>query len=870
MGYLSAKPGTGTGGSGVSSLNSLTGALNLVEGAGIDITSAGSDITISAIGANVPSDTSLAVKVATTAALPGTPTYNNGTSGVGATLTRSSNGTTGTIDGITAANLMAGDYILVKNQSAQLQNGVYSVTQQGTASLPYILTRVTEADTTAELDDLVVTAASGTTNKGVPYGQQTNNPVIGTNNIVFTATGIYMRQQTSGTQVAGQIPYYTGTALTLTKGDDSFFRDSTTKQTVFGIDFTTLTGGISNSIGVQYLGADPIIETFFGVGQMLADPDDTTRLAINVLNLGGTGASPNGVTTGVIQGGGALLSIQDFTLEGDNTGLPEYALTVQDTSGSFRKTIDIRQDRFRLRSDNGIQMFTGSGNVRIGTSSSSSSWWELPVISGPEGYVLTGHGDSASATWEPGGGSPSGNDTNVQFNDGGLFGGSDLFTWDNTISAFNAINDFQSFIGPTQFSGSGLNDMTTGGTYSGSTTLVYEITIDGFRDVITYINGTGTPFIAGNIVTGSVSGATGEVISDDGAGTLTVQITNGIHFGAGDVIDNGSGITADWDSQVSTVDTFSYTLAGVSQATAQPITGSAQTLNSGLEITFTATTGHTISNSWTVSGIQYQNTFLANRFNVGSAFGGIDSYVTGSGYADGSIGLLAFDGLLQTPTNGSIPLPTWGITKSTTGENYSVGFKLLGSGKYGFGINLNDGSSLSELTYNNDSFNLLVDEQVGIAVGGRAYLEMNSSGHYTIVGDVFNAGNGTKITIDDDSETITLDGKYNIFAGTTVTPTMEASTGGGHTMNSGYAGLYYDPASVEATATIDLPASPVDGQETTIYFGGTITTGNPVVTAITINSGSASIVGNVPSGVDSGDVLKFKYRTINTTWYRDN
>ena len=230
---------SGGGGGGVTDLNGLTGAVTLSEGSGIFFDTTGNDIAINAIGSTVPSDTSLAVKVATTAALPGTPTYDNGTAGVGATLTRSSNGTTGTIDGVTAANLMAGDYILVKNQAAQLQNGVYEVTQQGTASLPYILTRVTEADTTAEMDDLVVTAAQGTANKGVPYGQQTNNPTIGVSNIVFTATGIYMRQQTTGTQAINQIPVYTGTALTQTKGTANFKYNPTNDLfTIRGIDYT--------------------------------------------------------------------------------------------------------------------------------------------------------------------------------------------------------------------------------------------------------------------------------------------------------------------------------------------------------------------------------------------------------------------------------------------------------------------------------------------------------------------------------------------------------------------------------------------------------------------------------------------------------
>ena len=196
-----------------------------------------SDLATFLGGGGTPSD--LAVNVATTAVLPWTPTYDNGTSGVGATLTRSSNGTTGAIDGVAAASLVAGDYILVKNQAAQLQNGVYEITQQGTASLPYILTRVTEADTSAELDDLVVTAALGTTNKGIPYGQQTNNPIIGTNNIVFTATGIYMRQQTSGTQAINQIPVYTATGLTQTKGTANFKYNPTNDLfTIRGIDYT--------------------------------------------------------------------------------------------------------------------------------------------------------------------------------------------------------------------------------------------------------------------------------------------------------------------------------------------------------------------------------------------------------------------------------------------------------------------------------------------------------------------------------------------------------------------------------------------------------------------------------------------------------
>jgi hypothetical protein len=85
------------------------------------------------------------VHVATTTVLPNTPTYNNGTAGVGATLTGGNNNPLGALDGHTP---VVGERILVKNQAAGLQNGLYTMTQDGDGStVPYILTRSTDADT---------------------------------------------------------------------------------------------------------------------------------------------------------------------------------------------------------------------------------------------------------------------------------------------------------------------------------------------------------------------------------------------------------------------------------------------------------------------------------------------------------------------------------------------------------------------------------------------------------------------------------------------------------------------------------------------------------------------------------------------------
>jgi len=70
-----------------------------------------------------------------------TATYNNGTSGVGATLTGS--GTFPQIDGHTVAEQ---ERVLVKNQSTGSQNGLYVLTDDGDPSGSWVLTRATDAD----------------------------------------------------------------------------------------------------------------------------------------------------------------------------------------------------------------------------------------------------------------------------------------------------------------------------------------------------------------------------------------------------------------------------------------------------------------------------------------------------------------------------------------------------------------------------------------------------------------------------------------------------------------------------------------------------------------------------------------------------
>jgi hypothetical protein len=102
------------------------------------------------------------VAAATTGALPSN-TYANGSEGVGATLTATASGALAAQDGIT---LSQGQRLLVKNEAAPANNGVYVVTQLGSSGTPYILTRAFDANSPATLAALLVFVESGTTLAG--------------------------------------------------------------------------------------------------------------------------------------------------------------------------------------------------------------------------------------------------------------------------------------------------------------------------------------------------------------------------------------------------------------------------------------------------------------------------------------------------------------------------------------------------------------------------------------------------------------------------------------------------------------------------------------------------------------------------------
>ena len=124
----------------------------------------------------------------------GTVTYNNGTAGVGATLTLSVALTT--LDGYTLLN---GNRVLVKNEATQANNGIYTWATGGT-----VLTRATDFDTAAEMASGDFTfVSSGTLYANTGWVQTDPVTVVGTSPVTWV-------------QFSGSGTYTAGTGLTLT------------------------------------------------------------------------------------------------------------------------------------------------------------------------------------------------------------------------------------------------------------------------------------------------------------------------------------------------------------------------------------------------------------------------------------------------------------------------------------------------------------------------------------------------------------------------------------------------------------------------------------------------------------------------------
>ena len=144
------------------------------------------------------------VRLATAAALAAVTAAG---SGVGKTLTADANGAL-SVDGVAVAN---GDRILVKNQVAGADNGLYLVTDLGSAGTPFILTRTVDADQNLEVTaNLAVFVSAGSTNADSGWTLTTNDAIV-----VDTTSLTFAQFSSTVTYTFDQGLLYTGGAITV-------------------------------------------------------------------------------------------------------------------------------------------------------------------------------------------------------------------------------------------------------------------------------------------------------------------------------------------------------------------------------------------------------------------------------------------------------------------------------------------------------------------------------------------------------------------------------------------------------------------------------------------------------------------------------
>jgi hypothetical protein len=281
------------------------------------------------------------VRVEATTAL--TVTYNNGTAGVGATLTNAGTQAALVLDGVT---LSVNDRVLIFQQVNQTQNGIYVVTNVGSGSTNWVLTRASDADTyiinsSAGLSEgSTVFVQQGTVAAGDTYTCNTSGVItFGTTNITFVqvsaaqiysaGTGLTLTGTvfsitpvgTAGTKgSASSVPVFvTNASGQVTSSTDTAISISATQVTSGTLDVARLSGSYTGITGVGTLAAGTwngsvIGPTYGGTG--VNNGSNTITLSGNLSFSGAfnLGVTLTGATSITLPTSGTLISSTVTTL----------------------------------------------------------------------------------------------------------------------------------------------------------------------------------------------------------------------------------------------------------------------------------------------------------------------------------------------------------------------------------------------------------------------------------------------------------------------------------------------------------------------------------------------------------------------------
>ena len=337
-------------------------------------------------------------------------TYNNGASGVGATITANANGALSLGGGSPSAT----QRVLIKDEAGgnAAYNGVYVVTQAGSAGAPFILTRASDYDTsgsgTNEIDQGDYVLVISGTLASTAWVQQTALPiVVGTTALTFvqfnapvtysagtgltlagttfsiTNTGVAAATYGSASQVPvlavnaqGQLTSVTNTAIAIAAGAVSGLAASATTDTT---NATNITSGTlpSGRISGSYTGIT-------GVGTLTAGTWNGTAIGTAY---GGTGLTATPTNGQLAIGNGSGYTLANLTA-GTNVSISNTAggITISATPAAGGTVTSVAMTVPSFLSVSGSPITT-SGTLAVTLSGTA-----LPVANGGTGATtLTGY-----------------------------------------------------------------------------------------------------------------------------------------------------------------------------------------------------------------------------------------------------------------------------------------------------------------------------------------------------------------------------------------------------------------------------------------------------------------------------------------------
>jgi hypothetical protein len=267
-----------------------------------------------------------------------TATYSNGTGGVGATLTNSGALAALTIDGytFTATDVTNGTRVLVKDQTTAAQNGIYVVTNQGSGSVAWVLTRASDFNTVGTGPNYIETGAS-TFVTGGSANASTGWVMTATGTITVGSTSLTWTQTSSSSSVTVTSPLTkVGSVISLGTVPTTLGGTGLTTLTQYNVMLGNGTGNVAfaapGTTGYPLLSTGASSNPAFGQLSLTAGVTGTLPVAN-----GGTGTATAFTTGSVVFAGASGTYSQSNTKFfwdntnnrlGINTGSPQTQLTV--------------------------------------------------------------------------------------------------------------------------------------------------------------------------------------------------------------------------------------------------------------------------------------------------------------------------------------------------------------------------------------------------------------------------------------------------------------------------------------------------------------------------------------------------------------